>query len=117
MIEVSQYVLNKLLLAVGALAGVSVMNVVYQPKFIRHKGVLAAAMISTAMAVTLALTAGGAMLIWLGVDQSKADIVLFVGVAIGALAPFTLNAMKNFFIKYEDKDIVELKDVVKGGNK
>jgi uncharacterized membrane protein len=93
------------------------MNVVYQPKFIRHKGVLAAAMISTAMAVTLALTAGGAMLIWLGVDQSKADIVLFVGVAIGALAPFTLNAMKNFFIKYEDKDIVELKDVVKGGNK
>jgi hypothetical protein len=117
MFEISQYILNKMLLAVGALAGVSIMNVMYQPKFIRHKGVIAAAMISTAMAVTLSLTAGGAVLIWLGVDQSKADIVLFIGVAIGVLAPFMLNAMKNFFVKYEDKDIVELKDVVKRDSK
>ena len=93
------------------------MNVLWQPKFIKHKGIIAAAMISTAIAITLALTAGGAALIWLGVDQTKADLVLFVGVAIGALSPFALNALRNFFEKYEDKDIVELKDVVQGGKK
>jgi hypothetical protein len=71
-------------------------------------------MISTAVAITLALTAGGALLIWLGVDQTKADLVLFVGMVIGAISPFGLNALRNFFEKYEDKDIMELKDVVKG---
>jgi hypothetical protein len=114
MIDISQYTLNKILLAIGALAGVSIMNVMWQPKFIKHKGVIAAAMISTAIAITLALTAGGALLIWLGVDQAKADLVLFVGVAIGALSPFALNSLRNFFEKYEEKDIIELKDVVKG---
>jgi multisubunit Na+/H+ antiporter MnhC subunit len=117
MFDFSQYALNKILLAIGALAGVSIMNVMWQPKFIRHKGIIAAAMISTAIAITLALTAGGAILIWLGVDQTKADMVLFVGVSIGALAPFTLNALRNFFEKYEDKDILELKDAVKGDKK
>lgn len=117
MFDFSQYTLNKILLAIGALAGVSIMNVMWQPKFIRHKGIIAAAMISTAIAITLALTAGGAILIWLGVDQTKADMVLFVGVSIGALAPFTLNALRNFFEKYEDKDILELKDAVKGDKK
>jgi hypothetical protein len=117
MFDISQYTLNKILLAVGALAGVSIMNVMWQPKFIKHKGIIAAAMISTAIAITLALTAGGAALIWLGVDQSKADLVLFVGVVIGALSPFGLNALRNFFEKYEDKDILEMKDVVKGDKK
>lgn len=117
MFDFSQYTLNKILLAIGALAGVSIMNVMWQPKFIRHKGIIAAAMISTAIAITVALTAGGAILIWLGVDQTKADIVLFVGVSIGALSPFTLNALRNFFEKYEDKDILELKDAVKGDKK
>ena len=117
MFDISQYALNKILLAIGALAGVSVMNVMWQPKFIRHKGIIAAAMISTAIAITVALTAGGAILIWLGVDQTKADMVLFVGVSIGVLAPFTLNALRNFFEKYEDKDILELKDAVNGDKK
>jgi len=117
MFDFSQYTLNKILLAIGALAGVSIMNVMWQPKFIRHKGIIAAAMISTAIAITLALTAGGAILLWLGVDQTKADMVLFVGVSIGALAPFTLNALRNFFEKYEDKDILEIKDAVKGDKK
>jgi hypothetical protein len=117
MFDITQYALNKILLAIGALAGVSIMNVMWQPKFIRHKGIIAAAMISTAIAITVALTAGGAILIWLGVDQSKADMVLFVGVSIGALSPFTLNALRNFFEKYEDKDILELKDAVKGDKK
>jgi hypothetical protein len=117
MFDLSQYTLNKILLAVGALAGVSIMNVLWQPKFIKHKGIIAAAMISTGIAVTLALTAGGAALIWLGVDQSKADLVLFIGVVIGAMSPFALNALRNFFEKYEDKDILEMKDVVKGDNK
>jgi hypothetical protein len=89
----------------------------WQPKFIRHKGIIAAAMISTAIAMTVALTAGGAILIWLGVYQSKADMVLYVGVSIGELSPFTLNALRNFFEKYEDKDILELKDAVKGDKK
>jgi len=114
MFDFSQYTLNKILLAIGALAGVSIMNVLWQPKFIKHKGIIAAAMISTAIAITLALTAGGAALIWLGVDQTKADLVLFVGVAIGAMSPFALNALRNFFEKYEDKDILEMKDIVKG---
>lgn len=114
MFDISTYTLNKILLAIGALAGVSIMNVLWQPKFIKQKGILAAAMISTAIAITLALTGGGALLIWLGVDQNKADLVLFVGVVIGAISPFTLNALRNFFEKYEDKDIMELKDVVKG---
>jgi hypothetical protein len=114
MFDISQYTLNKILLAIGALAGVSILNVWWQPKFIKKKGVLAAAMISTAVAITLALTAGGALLIWLGVDQTKADLVLFVGVVIGAASPFALNALRNFFEKYEDKDIMELKDVIKG---
>jgi hypothetical protein len=114
MFDFSQYTLNKILLSIGALAGVSIMNVLWQPKFIKHKGIIAAAMISTAIAITLALTAGGAALIWLGVDQTKADLVLFVGVAIGAMSPFALNALRNFFEKYEDKDILEMKDIVKG---
>lgn len=117
MIDISQYALNKILLAIGALAGVSILNVLWQPKFVRHKGVIAAAMISTAIAITLALTAGGALLIWLGVDQTKADMVLFVGVAIGAVSPFGLNALRNFFERYEDKDILELKDAVTGNKK
>jgi len=117
MIDLSQYTLNKILLAIGSLAGVSIMNVMWQPKFIKHKGVIAAAMISTAIAITLALTAGGALLIWLGVDQTKADLVLFVGVAIGAMSPFALNALRNFFEKYEEKDILELKEVVTGDKK
>lgn len=117
MLDISQYTLNKILLAIGALAGVSIMNVMWQPKFIKHKGVIAAAMISTAIAITLALTAGGALLIWLGVDQTKADMVLFVGMSIGALSPFALNALRNFFEKYEDKDVLELKEVVTGDSK
>lgn len=117
MFDFSQYALNKILLAIGALAGVSIMNVMWQPKFIKHKGVIAAAMISTAIAITLALTAGGAVLIWLGVDQSKADLVLFVGVVIGSVSPFALNALRNFFEKYEDKDILEMKNVVNGSEK
>jgi len=117
MFDITQYTLNKILLAIGSLAGVSIMNVMWQPKFIRHKGIIAAAMISTAIAITIALTAGGAILIWLGVDQTKADMVLFVGVSIGALSPFTLNALRNFFEKYEDKDILELQDAVKGVKK
>lgn len=117
MFDITQYALNKILLAIGALAGVSIMNVMWQPKFIQRKGIIAAAMTSTAIAVTLALTAGGAVLIWLGVDQSKADMVLFVGVSIGALAPFTLNALRNLFEKYQDKDLLELKDVFQGDKK
>jgi hypothetical protein len=117
MFDMSQYTLNKILLAIGALAGVSIMNVLWQPKFLKHRGILAAAMISTGIAVTVALTAGGAALIWLGVDQTKADLVLFIGVAIGAMSPFALNALRNFFEKYEDKDILELKDAVKGDKK
>jgi hypothetical protein len=117
MFDFSQYTLNKILLAIGALAGVSIMNVIGQPKFIKHKGIIAASIISTAAAVTVALTAGGAILIWLGVDQSKADMVLFVGLVIGALAPFILNSLRNFFEKYEDKDILEIKDAVKGDKK
>ncbi len=110
--EISQYFLNKALLAIGALAGISIMNVLFQPKFIKKKGVLAGAIISTGIAVTLALTAGGAALIWLGVDETKADLVLIVGVAIGMFCPFVLNALRNFFEKYEDKDVLEMKDVV-----
>ena len=117
MFDLSQYTLNKILLAVGALAGVSIMNVMWQPKFIKHKGIIAAAMITTAIAVTVALTAGGAILIWMGVDQSKADLVLFVGVVIGAMSPFALNALRNSFEKYEDKDLLEIKDAVKGDKK
>jgi hypothetical protein len=115
--DISQYTLNKILLAIGALAGVSIMNVLWQPKFIKRKGIIAAAMITTAIAITLALLTGGAVLIWLGVDPAKTDLVLIVGGGLGALSPFGLNAMRNWFEKYEDKDIMELKDVVQGGKK
>lgn len=113
MIDFSQYTLNKILLAVGSFAGVSIMNVLWQPKFVKRKGVIAAAMVTTAVSVTLSVTAGGALLVWLGVDQSKADIVLFVGGAIGFFGPFALNALRNFFSKYEDSDAIEVVNEVK----
>jgi hypothetical protein len=117
MFDIPQYALNKILLALGSLAGVNIALILWTPKFVRRRGVIAAAVISTAIAVALALTLGGALLIWLGVDQTKADLVLFVGLVIGAASPFVLNTLQNFFKKYEDKDILEVADAVKGNKK
>lgn len=112
MFDLSQYTLNKILLAVGSFAGVSIVNVLWQPAYLKHKGVLAAAVTTTAMAITVGTTLGGAAMIWLGVDPKMADMVLAVGLTLGAVSPFVLNAIRNFFIKYEDKDVITLvKDV------
>lgn len=116
--DISQYALNKILLGAGTFVGVSIANVLWPAPYVKHKGVVAAAMTVTAMAVALSITAGGALLIWAGVDQSKADVVLFFGVVFGILFPFCSNALKNYFTKREDMDIMEVaadvKDSVKG---
>lgn len=115
--DISQYTLNKILLGAGAFVGVSIANVLFPAPYVKHKGVVAAAMTVTAMAVALSITAGGALLIWAGVDQSKADLVLFCGVMFGVLFPFVSNALKNFFVKRENMDIPEVADDVKSSVK
>jgi hypothetical protein len=121
MFDFAQYTLNKILLGAGAFVGVSIANVLWPAPYVKHKGVVVAAMTVTAMAVALSITAGGALLIWAGVDQSKADIVLFWGVVFGILFPFASNALKNFFVKREKMDIaevaVDVKDSITGAKK
>lgn len=57
--DIAQYALNKLLLGAGTFVGVSVANVLWPAPYVKHKGVVAAAMTVTAMAVALSMAAGG----------------------------------------------------------
>lgn len=109
------YAAGKFALGAGGLIGGLSISAFWQPKKLLEYGKLAAAGITTGIAVGGSITLGGIIARYLQTDISDIDTALGIGVLVGVLVVFILNSLANLFKKYEDKDIVEVSKAVRTG--
>lgn len=109
------YTAGKFALGAGGLIGGLSISAFWQPKKLLEYGKLAAAGITTGIAVGGSITLGGVLARYLQADIADMDTALGVGVLVGVMVVFILNSLANLFKKYEDQDLAQVAKAVRTG--
>lgn len=113
----TQYIVTKILYALGGIFGGVAIGMFWRPAQLRHHGAVAAGVMIGGLSAGAAVAFGGLIAQALGLDARGADVAMAVGTTVGLVALAAIGWLANFFNKRQDKDILEVVTEVKGGAK
>lgn len=103
-----QWLITKMMLAIGALIGSATVSMFWTPPILREKSRLLAGNMIGGGSVGSAIIFGGFIMQKLGLTASDIDSVLFVGGCIGILAMPVLGWIGNYLHDKEADSIIEV---------
>lgn len=102
-------------LSLAGLFGSTSLAFFWQPKKLHAHGKMAAGAIVGGIGVGSAVTLGGVIMRYLGLDDTSADVALGVGYVVGLMSIGLIGLIASFFEKREGKDILEVVKEVRSG--